>query len=77
MKMFKIKFMYTTIKIACCIAAVGLTACATQNRYEGVKAGAEENCNKLPVSARLECWDKINKQSYDQYEKERERLKKK
>jgi hypothetical protein len=48
-----------------------LSACTTQNWYEGVKSGALGNCNTQPGQARQDCLDRLNKQSYEKYEKER------
>jgi len=33
--------------------------------------GAENDCNKQPPGAREDCLNRLNRQSYDRYEKER------
>ncbi len=48
-----------------------LSACTQQAWYEGMKVGAENDCNKQPPGAREDCLNRLNRQSYDRYEKER------
>ncbi|GAB2180612.1 hypothetical protein DLREEDagrD3_08350 [Denitratisoma sp. agr-D3] len=48
-----------------------VTACSTQAWYEGVKRGAENNCRSQPPGESERCLEKLNKQSYEEYEKER------
>ncbi len=47
------------------------SACTTEAWYEGVKRSAENNCRKQPSSAVDECLSRVNKQTYQEYEKER------
>ena len=53
---------------------VGLNACTTQAWYEGVKTGAEQNCRAQPESEKERCATRLNKESYDNYEKLRKAL---
>jgi hypothetical protein len=54
----------------CCIAFL-LGGCSTQAWYEGVKRSAEIECNKQPAGAIESCGSRVNKKTYDDYEKER------
>ena len=56
-----------------CLAALGLclTACSTEAWYEGMKTRARNACYQRAPGDQQNCLDKVNKQSYDQYEKER------
>lgn len=58
-------FVYLTI------AALLGSACTTEAWYEGVKRSAEDTCLKQPPSAVDECRSRVNKQTYQEYEKER------
>lgn len=53
------------------IALFCLNACTTQAWYEGVKHGAELECSHQPPGERERCMDRINKKTYDEYEKGR------
>ena len=48
-----------------------LCACTTQAWYEGFRHGAENECRKQPPGAAEDCLSRTNKQSYDEYAKER------
>ena len=48
-----------------------LGGCTTQAWYEAVKISAESDCNKQPPGAVAECLSRLNKKTYDEYEKER------
>ncbi len=54
-----------------CLFIVSIAGCTSQAWYEGAKMGAENNCRKQPPSEIDRCLDKLNKKTYDQYEKER------
>lgn len=45
--------------------------CTTQAWYDAAKLNAESECAKQPPGANEECRARINKQKYDEYEKER------
>ncbi len=53
--------------------AWSLSGCASPSRawYEGMQISAQNNCDKLPPGAREDCLSKLNKTTYDTYEKER------
>lgn len=48
-----------------------LGGCTTQAWYEGAKVSAQNECAKQPPGAAQECRARLNKQTYDQYEKDR------
>jgi len=48
-----------------------LSGCTSQAWYEGAKVGAQNECRKQPPGAAEECLARVNKKSYEQYEKER------
>ena len=52
------------------------SSCTSQAWYEGFKDMEREKCNKIEsATERQECLDKVNKTSYDQYQREREESK--
>jgi hypothetical protein len=51
---------------------LSLAGCTAQAWYEGVKMGAENECNKQPPGATSDCLSRLNKKSHAQYEKERQ-----
>lgn len=51
---------------------VTLNACTTEAWYEGVRQGGEQACRKQPAGAAEECLGRINRQTYDQYDKARQ-----
>lgn len=53
------------------LAAFLLCACTTQAWYESFKLGAENECRKQPAGAAEDCLSRTNKQSYDEYARER------
>ncbi len=56
----------------CLIIAAPLTAgCTTEAWYEGMRRSAENECRMQGGSSPEECLARLNKQSYQQYEKER------
>ncbi len=50
---------------------LAINACTTEAWYEGAKQGAENNCRNQPPSEVDRCLEKLNKKTYDEYEKER------
>jgi hypothetical protein len=52
-------------------AALWLSGCSMHAWYEGMKIGAENECRKQQPSAVEDCLSRINKKSYEEYEKER------
>jgi len=57
--------------LGACLLVFLLCACTHQAWYEGFKTGAENECNKQPPGAREDCLKRVNRESYDRYEKER------
>jgi hypothetical protein len=55
------------------LALLLLPGCTARAWYEGGRAGAESECRKLPPGGYEDCMGRINRQSYDDYEKERQR----
>jgi hypothetical protein len=55
-----------------------LTACTTRAWYEGSRASARQQCNQQPPGAYEDCMRRVNEgvggQSYDDYQREREEL---
>jgi predicted outer membrane lipoprotein len=45
--------------------------CTTQAWYEGAKQGAENECRSQPPSEIDRCLERLNKKTYEDYEKER------
>lgn len=50
---------------------ITISGCTAQAWYEGAKQGAENNCRNQPPSEIDRCLEKLNKKSYEEYEKER------
>jgi len=57
------------ISLVLCMGAV--TGCTARSWYEGSKKSAEDYCNHLPPGDVDQCLKGMNKQSYEEYEKER------
>lgn len=55
------------------VVALFASGCSTQGWYAGLHAGAEIECRKQPDSAAQDCLARLNKQTYEEYEKERSR----
>jgi len=58
-------------KILLLIVVTLLLGCTTKSWYEGVKQGAENECRIQPQSAMDSCLERLNKRSYEDYEKAR------
>ena len=54
-------------------AAVLLSACTTQQAYEGLKAGRKANCLEYPESEFSDCMGET-KTSYEEYRRQREEV---
>ena len=48
-----------------------LGGCTTQAWYEGVKISAENECKKQPLGAATDCLSRLNRKTYDEYQKDR------
>ncbi|MDI1299698.1 hypothetical protein [Methylotenera sp.] len=57
------------LTFAFCIIAIA--GCTNQAWYEGAKQGAENNCRSQPPGESERCLEKLNKKTYEEYEKER------
>lgn len=55
------------------LALLVLPGCSARAWYEGSRASAESECRKLPPGGYEDCMSRINRQSYEDYEKERQR----
>ena len=63
-------------KIQCCLAilmAISVQACTQRAWYEGLKQSHRNECNKEPPSAREECLKATNSDSYDEYQRKRQK----
>ena len=58
-------------KLSLLIVVGSLLGCTKQAWYEGVKQGAETECRHQPQSAMESCLERLDKRSYEQYEKAR------
>jgi hypothetical protein len=58
-------------KLSLVIVVAALLGCTKQAWYEGVKQGAENECRIQPQSAMESCLERLNKRSYEDYEKAR------
>jgi len=50
-----------------------LAGCSTRAWYEGARASAESECRRQPPGAYEDCMRRVNRQTYEDYEKERTR----
>lgn len=64
-------FKYKSLLACGIFAPLLLASCATEAWYEGMKRSAEIECRKQPATSADECLSRLNKQSYQEYEKER------
>jgi uncharacterized lipoprotein len=53
------------------LATALLAGCSTQAWYEGVRRGAENDCNRQAPGAAEQCRAGVTTKNYDAYEKER------
>lgn len=56
----------------CAISLLLVTGCTTEAWYEGARRGAEAECRRQPSTAAEECLSRINKQTYREYQQERQ-----
>lgn len=59
--------------LAALLALALLPACSNRAWYEGMRARAESECRQLPPGGYEDCMARVNRQSYEDYEKERQR----
>ncbi len=55
------------------LTLIALPGCTARAWYEGTRASAENECRKLPPGGYEDCMARVNRQSYEDYEKERQR----
>lgn len=55
------------------LALLLLPGCTARAWYEGGRANAENACRKLPPGAYEDCMGRVNRQSWEDYEQERQR----
>ena len=63
----------TRTVLATLLALALLPACSTRAWYEGLRTGTENECRKLPPGGYEDCMARVNRQSYEDYERERQR----
>jgi len=59
------------LTLTSCILFIVTAGCTHQAWYEGVKAGARNNCQSQPSGEVEHCLEKLNTKTYEEYEKER------
>ena len=52
-------------------AMLAAGGCTTAAWYEGMKRSAENECRRLPADESERCLARLNKKTYEEYEKER------
>ncbi len=57
----------------CALCLLHVSACSSQQFYEGTKAGQRSNCLSYPVAEYQECIDKSG-ESYEQYKQQRDEV---
>ncbi len=57
--------------VAFALTSLLITGCTKAAWYESIQSGAERECTQQPAGAREECLDRLNKRTYQEYEKER------
>lgn len=61
------------VVLAALLALALLPGCTTRAWYEGARQSAENECRKLPPGGYEDCMARVNRQSYEDYERERQR----
>ncbi len=57
--------------LACAMGALMLAGCTNQAWYEGLKLSAQNECRRQPPGELESCLARVNKMSYDEYERMR------
>lgn len=55
------------------LVLVLLPGCSRRAWYEGARQSAENECRQLPPGGYEDCMRRVNRRSYEDYEKERQR----
>lgn len=58
---------------AALLALALLPGCSTRAWYEGMRTSAENECRRLPPGGYEDCMARVHRQSYEDYEQERQR----
>ena len=62
------------LRSALLAACIALSACSARPWFEGMKEGARQQCRQTPdATSAQDCVDHVNRQRYEQYERERPR----
>ena len=64
---------HRTRLLSALLASLLLAGCSTRAWYEGARASAESECRRQPPGAYEDCMRRVNRQTYEDYEKERTR----
>ncbi len=64
---------HRTLLLSALLASLMLADCSTRAWYEGARASAENECRRQPPGAYEDCMRRVNRQTYEDYEKERTR----
>ena len=60
-----------TLSAAMWLITLGASGCTKQSWYEGAKQGAENECRHQPQTEMDRCLERLNKKTYEDYEKAR------
>ncbi|MDP3702279.1 MAG: hypothetical protein Q8R72_15385 [Hylemonella sp.] len=55
------------------LVSLMLAGCTARAWYEGARAGAESECRRQAPGAYEDCMSRVNRQTYEDYERERQR----
>ena len=55
------------------MAVLALAGCTTESWYKGFQQSSESRCRNQPPGESQRCLDDLNRKSYSEYEKEREK----
>lgn len=69
--MVKVKLQQSIMLILLTFLMIVVTGCTSQAWYEGGKYSAESKCRSQQPSEIDRCLDRLNKRTYEEYEKER------
>ncbi len=57
--------------MAVALVVLGLFGCTTRAWYDGMRIGAENDCRRQPPGEQESCLSRVNRMSYDEYERRR------
>lgn len=64
---------HLTLLLSALLVSLLLAGCGTRVWYESARASAESECRRQPPGAYEDCMRRVNRQTYEDYEKERTR----